>query len=129
MRKAPIFTLFSSVLSKTPPASVNSEMLQNYYDLKEQREQTQQSKVTETLHISQTRLQFSALLATFVLLFLQSNKRARAKTRGHQRQDSLTMQRTTSPRKKDKQSRIGSVVIYDVQHLLPINKTLAANYV
>ena len=39
------------------------------------------------------------------------------------------MQRTTSPRKKDKQSRIGSVVIYDVQHLLPINKTLAANYV
>ena len=44
-RTAPIFTLFSSVLSKTPPASVNSAMLQNYYDFKDTREQTQQSKV------------------------------------------------------------------------------------
>ena len=35
----------------------------------------------------------------------------------------------TSPRKKDKQGRVGPVVLYDVHCVLPINKTLAENYV
>ena len=100
-------------------------MLQNYYDFKDTREQTQQSKVGVGETITK-QVFFNRVYVLF--FFFKSNKRSRVRTRGHQRQDSLSNQRTTSPRKKDKQSRGGSVVVYDIQHLLPINNTLAANY-